>query len=384
MSPSWSRARTASRRASRLLLALLAAAAAASCRQPGAGAARDPLAAEIARSAALARGPQPAGRARDDAGAGAGAVPALPPGLAGAREELRHGRRLLALERLAEARLDLLAVAYLRQRPRAEQQEAAAFEAEWARIGRQLGGDLAPPSAAALAGVRPAAARAMAEAALPQVRAYYQASRDYGLSTTPAAGLYYLGEAQALDSFVAFCRSLGRAFPRRDPPRLRALDGELDDVQAEVLAAYRPPASVAQHGSFIAIGSILKEARELNAAGLRYGALLRTLQAALALAPLRPPPAVPAAAHQAAELHALAARLSQGETDHSIGQLFVQLAEANLEAARAGGAGAGDPTVAAIVHDVLPRYLAALGPALPPAPRPPAAVTVTLVRWPYT
>ena len=42
------------------------------------------------------------------------------------------------------------------------------------------GSELAPPAADALAGVRPAAVRALGEAALPQVRVYYEASLEYG------------------------------------------------------------------------------------------------------------------------------------------------------------------------------------------------------------
>jgi len=39
----------------------------------------------------------------------------------------------------------------------------------------------------------------------------------------------------------------------------------------------------------------------------------------------------------------------------------------------------------AVVEDVLPSYLAALAPAAPAAtPSASAAVTVTLVRWPFT
>ena len=39
---------------------------------------------------------------------------------------------------------------------------------------------------------------------------------------------------------------------------------------------------------------------------------------------------------------------------------------------------------AAVVTDILPRYFSALDPPKPAPAKPPAAVTVTLVRWPYT
>jgi hypothetical protein len=360
-------------RATGLALLLLAALGAAGCRP---AATRDPLAADVARWSELLH---------RHGGAGAdwaGVRQAGEAGLASTREALRGERRLLALQRLAEVRVELAAAAYVRERSPVQRQDAAAFGAEWARMGNALRGDLGPPSPGALAGVRPAAARAIGEAALPQVRAYYQASLDYGRNTLPQYGLSYLGTAEALRQLVAFCRTLGDAFPNRRQPRLRPLDVELDALEGEVLAAYRPPASIARHGDFIGASSLLKEARELNAAGLRYGALLRYLQAALAARPLRsaPPDSRPAAL--ARQLRETEARLDADDLDHSIGRLFLEIAQAHLPAPAAPRG--GDATAAAILDDVLPRYFAALGPAPRQPPRQPPSVTVTLVRWPYT
>jgi hypothetical protein len=39
---------------------------------------------------------------------------------------------------------------------------------------------------------------------------------------------------------------------------------------------------------------------------------------------------------------------------------------------------------AALATDVLPRYFAALRPAVPAPPKPKPQAVVTLVRWPYT
>jgi hypothetical protein len=152
---------------------------------------------------------------------------------------------------------------------------------------------------------------------------------------------------------------------------VRALHAELDALETEMLAAYRPPASIEKHGQFIGASSTLKEARELDAAGLRYGALLRYLQAARQLAAIQEP-APPGAGALAAKLRGLDARLSAGNVDHSLGRLF-------LEAAQSDAKDAG-----AIVNDVLPRYFAALEPAGPERAAPAPSVTVTLVRWPYT
>jgi hypothetical protein len=355
-----------------LLPLLVATLAASGCRPSSAG---DPLAADIRHWSTMLRL-----RAVTDSG-WAQFERAARPRLESAQDALRHGRRELALARLAEVRVDIAAVAYLRGLSSDQVRTTAAFEAEWTRMAGPLRDDLGTPSPGALSGVRPAVARAMGEAALPQVREYYQASLGYGRSTLPQDGYSYLGTAQALQQLVAFCRTVSAGFPDRRQPELRVLDAEIDGLSSEVLAAYRPPAAIAKHGNFIGVGSLLKEARELNAAGLRYGALLRYLQAALVMQPLRPAAPVPDTRILAARLRELDARLAAGGLDHSIGRLYLEMAQAHL----AGGApGASAATAAAILDDVLPRYFAALGPGPRAAPQPVSLVTVTLVRWPYT
>jgi hypothetical protein len=238
--------------------------------------------------------------------------------------------------------------------------------------------------------VHPALARALGEAALHQVRVYYDASLEYGRSTTPDSGLFYLGAAQAQAEFVKLARELGpqaSLTPLGDAPALRPLGAELDALERELLSAYRPPASVEQHPQFIAASSAVKMARELDAAGLRYGALLRYLQAILRFAAVRgpdpslsPPAADPPFDRSAfaRKREALGARLSG--RDHSLGRVFLEVADAELAAEPVAGAA----TATAVVDDVLPRYFAALGPPPPPVERPEPLATVTLVRWPYT
>ncbi|HEV2851701.1 MAG TPA: hypothetical protein VHC97_02750 [Thermoanaerobaculia bacterium] len=305
------------------------------------------------------------------------------PVVAHAGEDLKAGRRLLALQRLASVRVNVSAMSYLSRLPARQRQGMAGFEAEWARLGKTMRDDLRAPSPAAFEGVRPAAVRALAEASLPQVREYYDASLDYGRNTSPGDGLFYLATAQAQRELTDFFRTFSEPSPRPAPP-LRALDPELDALETEMLAAYRPPASIDRHGDFITTSATLKEARELNAAGLRYGALLRYLQAAQSFAALRPAAPKPGAGALAERLRGFGARLSAGNTDHSIGRLFLETAQAQLAGAAPGTAPA---SAMAIAGDVLPRYFAALEPARPrpPAPAIPApGLTVTLIRWPYT
>jgi hypothetical protein len=318
----------------------------------------DPLATEIERWSAFIESRPPQDKLRQKA----------EPVLTRAGESLREGKRLLALQRLVAAKQDLAVNLYLRARPAEQRQKMAAFEAEWARMDGALWRDFP----ASLEGIHPAAMRALGEAAFSQVRAYYDASLEQGRNTTPGEGLYYLGAAQAQREIVDIVRTVSTSSSLREPP-VRPLGPEIETLEGEMLAAYRPPVSIDRHGEFITASATLKEARELDEAGLRYGALLRYLQAALQFAPLRgPSPPLEDGA-----LSTLETRLAAGKLDHSIGRLFLEAAQANL------AAGSTD-TAATIAGDVLPRYFAALEPARPREPGPEPKVTVTLVRWPYT
>jgi len=345
-------------------------------RRPATDAGPDVLASEIERWTAYVRG----NTATDEAWTQV--KQATEPMLARAGDALHDGRRLLALQRLGAARLNLSAAQYVAGRPEAERQDPAAMEKEWVRMGGVLKEDLGTVSPRALDGVGPAAVRALAEAALPQVRVFYDASLEYGRSTAPQFGLYYIGVARAQREFADFCRKLSTATPRR-APALRGLATELDGLEGELLAAYRPPASIDQHGEFIAASAALKEARELDAAGLRYGALARYLTAAQRFAAMRPAPAGLDRAALERRLAEFRERIAAGSVDHSIAGLLVETAQADLAAAKPD-APAPPPIAAAIATDVLPRYFEALAPARPSPARPAPNVTVTLVRWPYT
>ena len=303
------------------------------------------------------------------------------PKLERAREDLRGGWRLAALQGLSMARPELAAAVYLNERPAGERNDMAAFEAAWKQTGEALRDDLGAPSPARFEGL-PAFVRALSEATFPQVRAYYQASLDYAHNTTPGDGFLYLGAALARRDLVEFFRTLPASAPRRTTPPLRSIRPELDALEDELHSVYRPPVSIDRHREFILASATLKEARELDAAGLRYGALLRYLQAAQQIALLRPAAPAPLAPGTLdRRLRELAARLSAKGVDHGIGQLFLETARS--EAARSAP-GTVSPEAASLVEDVLPRYFAALEPARPQPPRPEPQVTVTLVRWPYT
>jgi hypothetical protein len=296
-----------------------------------------------------------------------------------ALDAFRNGRRNLALQRLVPVLGDLTTASYLR-----ETGKDVVLAAEWERQAEALGVALDPRrGAAALAAVGPAAVRATGEAALYQARAYHSASLPYGRATEPQAGLYYLGSALGQKELLDLVLRLDE--PRAGAPApVRPILPEIAALEAEMLALYRPPASVDRHGELITASATLKEARELAEAGLQHGALLRYLQAAFQLTAVGavPPPPL---AELRATVAGFAARLSAGSVDHTIGRIFLESAESDLAATTAER----PPVVAAAMASaVLPRYFQALEPPLPetrPAP-PPAAtqVAVTLVRWPYT
>jgi len=228
---------------------------------------KDPLTAEVERWVAYLKG----NTATDEMWTQV--KEASEPVLGRTETALRDGRRLLALQRLAVARVNLAASAYLGERTPEQRSDPAGFEAEWARLGKVLRGDLGAIPPGAFDGVQPAAVRALGEAALPQVRVYYEASLEYGRNTMPDSGLFYLGAAQAQRDFAVFCRSLAAPSPRRAPP-LRALGPEIESLQHDFLAAYRPPISIDKHLEFILANSALNEARELDGAGRLLGITL--------------------------------------------------------------------------------------------------------------
>lgn len=335
---------------------------------------RDPLATEIDRWSAFL-----ASKTSADDENWTQVKQATEPMLNGARDALKNGRRLIALQRLGSARMYLAAQKYVDDFPADKRNDEAAFEADWTRMSGVLKADLGPIPSGAMEGVRPAAARAMAEAALPQVKGYYDSSLEYGRNTMASTGLFYIGTAKAQRDFADLCRSLSPPAGPPAPP-LRALGAELDRLEKSLLEAYHPPASIDRHPEFIGASATLNEARQLDAGGLRYGALHRYLQSALRIAPLVAGPARLDDAAVRARLQEFAARLSSGGVDHSIGQLWLETAQSDLAA---DGDKVPD-SAAAIAGDILPRYFAALTPAAPGPPPAPAAVTITLVRWPYT
>ena len=290
------------------------------------------------------------------------------PILESAKRSLSSGRFFAALEELGRVRVRLSAAATASAHSGKTRDD---FEAFWTGARSGLA-EADRKSLASAASTLPAAVEALAQAAEGQTMILADASRAYERVTGPRAGFYYLGEARGDADWAAFCRSLE---VRREgsPAPLRSIAPELASLQERASSVFQPPLSIDRHPQFIRFNATLKLAGELDGQGRRAGALYEYLDALQQLATIAPAKKAPAESIESA-----ARRLAASPRDESLGLLFVERAQS------ASGSPAAPEAVAAILGEVLPAYDAAL--ASPPAvaaPAPPA-VTVTLVRWPYT
>ena len=221
----------------------------------------------------------------------------------------------------------------------------------------------------------PALIRALVASAARRAPVTYRAALPYGQDAGVEAGMYYLAEARALAAFADFARTIPW---RRSgaPAPIRSVSSEIESFEAEVTNAYERM-TPAQHPTYIVVSVLIKRARALNDAADHAGALFEYLLARLRFAPLRP------AGHASTDSAAIAAAAGRlpSDVDHSIARVFVEMAEA--------GVASEDPArrrqAADIVADVLPAYHGALRPETRSTTTTvDPAVTITLVRWPFT
>jgi hypothetical protein len=264
----------------------------------------------------------------------------------------------LSLYYLQPLRVALMTQEYQRSKSEVAKQGKEAFEAEWRRLGAQLAAK-EQVAAEPFANI-PAAIKALVENSLGQVQPYHQSGRLYGLNTTINDGLFYLGRAPAFQDFALFCRQLHFA-PPRSVLKLRSMEPELSALEAETLAEYKQAADKDLR-PFINVNVAMKVAWELNGQKRYFGALLKYLDAALALKLLKASP--PSDEQQAAlkkQNEAFSQQLSSTKTDHSIGLIYWQLAQRALQPSVEDTIGPEDLKRAAVVIEhVLPRYFTAL------------------------
>ena len=293
----------------------------------------------------------------------------------------QSGHVFLSLFLLHPSAATLPAIEYQKAKADVSKGGLEALEREWKR----LGGELAEKErrlTAASARRAPLAVQAILERALTQVQPHYQSGRLYGQQTTIDAGLFYLGRAKAQLEFALFCRGLG-AVASGAAPSLRSLAPELEELEREVMEAYRRLGAADQDNTFIRINASLKVAQDLERERRFSGALLQYLEVFRALEAVNSMPAENLAPDALKSLsESFRTQLSGGKTDHSVGWLYWQMAQTALESGDANDR----KQAAVILHHLAPRYfkyMARLEEG--PAPKVVAGeVTVTLARWPYT
>jgi len=222
---------------------------------------------------------------------------------------------------------------------------------------------------------RPALLEAIAAAADTRAPITYHASRFFGDDAGLSGGLYYLGESQAEVQWAGFVRSLDVPVSAAAPP-LRSIAPEIAALDVEMTTAYETMER-ASHSTYIVASAALKQARTLDERRQFGAALFQYLLSRYLFAPLRGPAARDATVERIRE----AAATLDPKIDNSIAELFLQLAGEGV----AGDAAAQKRGAAAAVEDVIPAYLRAIAaPSATAASAPPAQVTITLVRWPFT
>jgi hypothetical protein len=185
---------------------------------------------------------------------------------------------------------------------------------------------------------------ALAQRAANRAEKHYRAALPYGRADSPASGLYYLAEAEAQKSFGDFVSTLDlpEGDTKLDPGALQAA---LEGLEGEIGKSFAAdPATQGLNG----LSARLKEARELFERGSREGAALALLECRIELSRQRGAGTAPAAPAPAAE-----------------GSLLAPF--------RAVPASADSGPFYRSFFRSRPLAVAAA-----------RAVTVTLIRWPYT
>lgn len=309
--------------------------------------------------------------------------PSTTTGLDRIAKDLDAGRTLVALRGLAFFRTNLLAYAYLAAHLDIAKDDMKAFDAQRQRMDGELR-RAEEKYRAGQWGNQPAAVRAAAEASWGTARPLYDASRDYAAATATKYGLFYLGQAQAAVDFALFCREL-HFESSAGQFAVRSFAYDTDALNGKVEAAYQPPLSIERHPDFIAINAWIKRATEMDQGRLYYGALFAYLEGVRSFADMQT--AIPAKDELPGlgETHtSLVKRFDEAGRDHSIAQMYLDLAARELERAQAGEESSGR-IARVLVEQVVPAYAAAVArTSVPPATPSQKVVTVTLVRWPFT
>jgi hypothetical protein len=297
---------------------------------------------------------------------------------------LESGKLYLSLEKLLQAENLLNGARFSLEKSEAVKPGYQAFESEWQTVSRTVVSINLQSRARDLSRA-PAVLRALTETATARCVPLLDGGRGFALSSKPADGLFYLGQAQGEAAFANFASSLflertGSPFP------LRSFLPELQALQRKATEAFKPPRSVQLHQRFITLNSALKLAQELDAQKSYAGALYQYLEATRHFAMLDAPPVDRAKQDSlVGQVVVAQQKLYASGIDSSIVGLLLERAGFQLTHAD-GSAPIPDEWRSAkvILDSVVPAYLAAQKPAASLPQSNSKTVQLTLVRWPYT
>lgn len=245
-------------------------------------------------------------------------------------------------------------LAYSKSKAEIEKHGVEAFEKEW----RRLAGELAQKEKRLLAKPQLAAAAvALMDYSITQVRPYHQSGRLYGLNTTIGNGLYYLGQARANLDFALFCQGLGLK-AAGGTIKLRSMDAELAALEAEIVKAFDRPEAAPNQRAYIVAHSVLKISLDLNREKRLAGALHAYLETCRAFYGITATEVdekeIPGMKSQ---LDSFRSRFSSGGRDHSIGLIQWERVRFALDRAAEGNIDKDELKRAAVIlRHVLPRY----------------------------
>jgi hypothetical protein len=304
--------------------------------------------------------------------------------LKSASAALDSGKLYLSLERLVQAEDLLQGARVVVDKTDAVKSGLPAFEAEWEKASKDLN-TLDQEARQRNWARAPVALQALSESAQGKSIPLLEGSRGFATSTKPSDGLFYMGQAQGNAAFAQFTSAV--SFDRNSTSfPLRSYLPELQKLQENTNAAFKPPKSIDLHPRFIALNSTLKLAEELDAQKFYAGALYQYLEAKRHFGMLD---ALPLDATQQstlkADIAAAGKKFAASKQDDSLALLFLERAESQTAHADGSAPSADEWRSARVILDqVLPAYSAARKPASKILQASGKTVDITLVRWPYT
>jgi hypothetical protein len=212
------------------------------------------------------------------------------------------------------------------------------FKREWTTVGEPRAPQPMPDA--------PLVVAALATASESVGPATHRASLPYAEDAGLRAGLYYLGDARAANRFGAFCRGLTFLSAGVRPP-LRSIAPEMDRFERDVIKLYDKADANARR-SFIIVNVTMKIARERDGSGDYAASLLQYMLARFHLGTVA---TAGASGDAAARLQTFAKALT-GQ-DHTIAQLFFEMAASSLESPDAKV----QRQATAIADFVIPEYV---------------------------